>query len=75
MMFSLICASTNSLANNGDANDLKHYSAHYDVIVMNGVFFFYQVLPYSIHVALMLSVGKEFDKMQVGNFHLRVQFG
>ena len=34
LMFSLICASTNSWANNGDASDLRCYRAHYDVIVM-----------------------------------------
>ena len=34
LMFSLICAWTNSWANNGDAGDLRRYRAHYDVIVM-----------------------------------------
>ena len=34
LMFSLICAWTDSWANNGDAGDLRHYRAHYDVIVM-----------------------------------------
>ena len=33
-MFSLICAWTNSWANNGDAGDLRRHHAHYDVIVM-----------------------------------------
>ena len=33
LMFSLICAWTNILANNGDAGDLRHYRAHYDVTV------------------------------------------
>ena len=31
---SLICAWTNSSANNGDAGDLKRHRSHYDVIVM-----------------------------------------
>ena len=34
LMFSLICAWTNSSANNGDDGDLRRYRAHYDVIVM-----------------------------------------
>ena len=36
LMFSLICAWTNSWANNGYAGDLRRYRAHYDVIIMNG---------------------------------------
>ena len=35
LMFSLICAWTNSWENNGDAGDLRRYRAHYDVIVMS----------------------------------------
>ena len=34
LMFSLICAWTNSWANNGDAGDLRRHRAHYDVTVM-----------------------------------------
>ena len=34
LMFSLICAWTDSRANNGDTFDLRHCHAHYDVIVM-----------------------------------------
>ena len=34
LMFSLICAWSDSWANNGDAGDLRRYSAHYDVIVI-----------------------------------------
>ena len=34
LMFSLICAWTNSWANNGDAGDLSGHRAHYDVIEM-----------------------------------------
>ena len=34
LMFSLICAWTNSWANNRAAGDLRHLNAHYDVIVM-----------------------------------------
>ena len=34
LMFSLICAWTNSWGNNGDAGDFRHHRAHYDVIVM-----------------------------------------
>ena len=34
LMFSLICAWTNSGANNGDAGDLRHHHAHYDVVAM-----------------------------------------
>ena len=34
LMFCLICAWTDSWANNGDAGDLVRYRAHYDVIVM-----------------------------------------
>ena len=33
-MFPLICAWTNRWANNGDAGDLRHRRAHYDIIVM-----------------------------------------
>ena len=33
-MFCLICARTNSWANNGDAGDLIRHCAHYDVTVM-----------------------------------------
>ena len=32
LMFSLICAWTDSWANNGDAGDLRRYRTHYDVI-------------------------------------------
>ena len=38
LMFSLICAWTSRLANNGDANDLRRHRAHYDVIIMSMVF-------------------------------------
>ena len=38
LMFSLIWAWTNSWANNGDAGDLRHHRAHYDVIVMITLF-------------------------------------
>ena len=34
LMFSLICAWTNSWANNGDASDLRRYRARYDFTVM-----------------------------------------
>ena len=34
LMFSLICAWTNSWANNLDACDLRRHRAHYDVTVM-----------------------------------------
>ena len=34
LMLSLICASTNSWANNGEAGVLRHHCAHYHVIVM-----------------------------------------
>ena len=34
LMFSLICAWTNSWVNNGNAGDLRRYCAHYDVTVM-----------------------------------------
>ena len=34
LMFSLICALTNSWANNDDASDLRCHRAHYDMIVM-----------------------------------------
>ena len=34
LMFSLICASINSWANNGHAGDLRRHRAHYGVIVM-----------------------------------------
>ena len=35
LMFSLICAWTNSLANNRDVSDLRCHCAHYDVTVMS----------------------------------------
>ena len=34
LMFSLICAWVNGWVNNREAGDLRHYRAHYDVIVM-----------------------------------------
>ena len=34
LMFSLICAWTNSLANKRDSSDLRHHHIHYDVTVM-----------------------------------------
>ena len=34
LMFSLICAWTNTWANDRDAGDLRRYRAHYDVTVM-----------------------------------------
>ena len=34
LMFSLICASTNSWANKEDAGDLRRHRSHYDVILM-----------------------------------------
>ena len=34
LMFSLICTWTNSWGNNGDAGDLRHHLADYDVILM-----------------------------------------
>ena len=34
LMFSLICTQINGWANNGDAGDLGHHLAHYDVIIM-----------------------------------------
>ena len=34
LMFSLICARTNSWSHNEDAGVLRHHYAHYDVIVM-----------------------------------------
>ena len=35
LMFSLICAWINGWANNGEAGDLRHHRAHYDVTVMD----------------------------------------
>ena len=35
LMFSLICIWINDWVNNREAGDLRHYYAHYDVIVMN----------------------------------------
>ena len=35
LMFSLICARTNGLANHQDAGDLRRHRAHYDVTVTN----------------------------------------
>ena len=35
MIFSLICPWINGWVNNGEAGDLRHHRAHYDVIVMN----------------------------------------
>ena len=34
LMFSLICTSINGWVNNGEAGDLRHHHAHYDVNVM-----------------------------------------
>ena len=38
LMFSMICAWTNGWANSGDDGELRHYRAHYDVIVMKTYF-------------------------------------
>ena len=35
LMFSLICAWINGWVNNGEAGDLRHHCAHYDVIVLH----------------------------------------
>ena len=35
LMFSLICARLNGWVNNGEAGDLRHHRAHYDVTVMS----------------------------------------
>ena len=35
LMFSLICAWITGWVNNGEAGDLRHHRAHYDVIVMS----------------------------------------
>ena len=35
LMFSLICAWTNSWANNQNAGDLRHHCTHYDITVMD----------------------------------------
>ena len=37
LMFSLICAWTNSWANNGDAGDLRRHCAPYDVTIVNSL--------------------------------------
>ena len=37
LMFSLICARKNGWVNNGEASDMRRLRAHYDVIVMLGV--------------------------------------
>ena len=37
LMFSLICAWTNSFVNSRDAGDLIRHRAHYGAIVLNGV--------------------------------------
>ena len=34
LMFCVICAQINGWVNNGEAGDLRHHHAHYDVIVM-----------------------------------------
>ena len=38
LMFSLICTQINSWVNNGEAGDLSHHRAHYDVTVMIGLY-------------------------------------
>ena len=38
LMFSLICAWINRWVNNREAGDLRRHRAHYDVIVINGMF-------------------------------------
>ena len=38
LMFSLICVWINGWVNNGEAGDLRHYRAHYDVTVMFSLF-------------------------------------
>ena len=40
LMFSLICVWIDSWVNNGEADDLRRYRAHYDVTVMPKIFWF-----------------------------------
>ena len=44
LMFSLICARINGWVNNGEAGDLRHHRAHYDVSVMLLLIYYY-LLP------------------------------
>ena len=37
LVFPLICARINGWVNNGDAGDLRHHRAHYDVIKSSGI--------------------------------------
>ena len=58
-MFSLICAWTNSRANNGGPGDLRHHRSHYDIIVMTqgGPIYFCLLLSlFNIHLGAMLNV-------------------
>ena len=54
LMFSLICAWINGWVNNGEAGDLRHHHAHYDVTVMNrlAMQFCDRTLPWDIDGAL-----------------------
>ena len=51
LMFSLICAWTNSWANNGDAGDLRRHRAHYDVIVIKHV-----VIVIAIVIVIIIAI-------------------
>ena len=45
LLFSLICAWTNSWANNLDAGDLRRHRVHYDVTVMKATFNLIESIP------------------------------
>ena len=55
VMFSLICAWINGLANNRDAGDLRRHRAHYDVNVIHFMFFIVGITLFSVAVDVILS--------------------
>ena len=62
LMFSLICTSINSWANNGDAGELKRHRAHYDVSAMNpGGVYWCTLVPLGGHVSYFAITKATFD--------------
>ena len=49
LIFSLICAWTNSCANNRDAGDLRRHRAHYDVTVMVNTNYLYRWIDNDVY--------------------------
>ena len=62
-MFSLICAWLNVWVNNGDAGELRRHSAHYDITIMEYMYF----KPYAIFQQIL-----DVDKISDRNINVDV---